>query len=85
MVFEVVWRKQEMSECEYSRIIQDGGHYRMCDLFLWQGCGETGWHDNFLKCDMRKLATKILAERADTKTDKVLEPQLWQPKWKNQP
>ena len=52
----------------------------MCDLFLWQGCGETGWRDNYLKCDMRRLATKILAERAETKTYKQVEPKVWQPK-----
>jgi len=69
-----------MSECEYSKIIMDGDHYRMCDLFLWQGCGETGWRDNYLKCDMRRLATKILAERAETKTYKQVEPKVWQPK-----
>ena len=71
-----------MSECEYSKIIMDGDHYRMCDLFLWQGCGETGWRENYLQCDMRRLATKILAERANSKakTDKQIETQVWQPK-----
>jgi len=69
--------------CPYSRpAFENAEHYRMCDLFVWRGCGESGWRDNFLKCDMLKLAEKILAEREETKKKTNPDTQKWQPHWR---